>query len=309
MLDSQMMDDLKFRELAFAWLDRQSAGGIRALKGKEIEEFQGHVPEARYRLKHQQGIWKPAAMLATLSVTSGLPDSRHNPYVDRITDKGLIEYAFTDAPKKQTHNDGLRLACQYGLPIIYFRAVQASLFDVYFPVRVRAIDENRRVALLDLVGGFGGHGRIDLELGPELEGVKTEYREQLVRKRLHQRDFRSNVMFAYGTRCSVCSLGHAQLLDAAHILGDARGGSAEVSNGLALCKIHHSAYDANLLGVDQDHRIHIREDILHEAGGPVLEHGFQKRHREMLRVVPERQKFSPNREYLAARFEEFQSAG
>ncbi|MGJ9405773.1 HNH endonuclease [Nesterenkonia aurantiaca] len=303
-----LAQDRAFREMAFGWLAKNSSNGSRSLTRHEIDGFQEHKPEAPHRLMNQEGIWKPAPLVATLSVTSGVASSRHNPYVDRVTDSGLVEYAFTEAPKKQYQNDGLRLAHAHGLPIIYFRAVRKSVYDAYFPVHVMGIDEGRRVALLNLAETLGPHGRIDVDFAPQLGEIEVKYRGQVVRRRLHQRDFRSNVMFAYTSRCSVCSLGHAQLLDAAHILPDSRGGSPEISNGLALCKIHHAAYDANIMGVDSDRRVHIRADILREVDGPVLEHGFQKRHREMLRVVPEDQKFSPNREYLAARFEEFQSA-
>lgn len=299
--------DLAFRELAFAWLARKSANGSRSLSRQDVGTFQGHVPEAPHRLMNQEGIWKPASLVATLSVTSGVASSRHNPYVDRVTNDGLVEYAFTDAPKKQYQNDGLRLARVHGLPIIYFRAVRKSVYDAYFPIRVVGIDEDRRVALLDLAGSLGPYGRIDVDFAPELGEVEVKYRGQVVQRRLHQRDFRSNVMFAYTSKCSVCSLGHAQLLDAAHILGDARGGLPEISNGLALCKLHHAAYDANILGVDSDHRVHIRGDILDEVDGPMLRHGLQAQHREMLRIVPSRSTFSPNREHLAARFEEFKA--
>lgn len=304
-----LAQDLAFREIAFAWLARSTANGSRSLARRDVEKFQGDVPEAPHRLMNQEGIWKPASLIGTLSVTSGVASSRHNPYVDRVTKDGLVEYAFTEAPTKQHQNDGLRLAHAHGLPIIYFRAVRKSVYDAYFPVRVMGVDEDRRVALLDLAGTLGPSGRIDVDFAPQLGEIEVKYRGQVVKRRLHQRDFRSNVMFAYTSRCSVCSLGHTELLDAAHILADSRGGLPEISNGLALCKIHHAAYDANIMGVDSDHRIHIRKDVLQEVGGPVLEHGFQKRHREMLRVVPQEQKFSPNRDYLAARFEEFQSAG
>lgn len=300
--------DLAFREIAFAWLARNRAEGSRSLARRDVEKFQGHVPEAPHRLMNQEGIWKPASLVATLSVTSGVASSRHNPYVDRVTEDGLVEYAFTEAPTKQHQNDGLRLAHTHGLPIIYFRAVRRSVYDAYFPVRVMGVDEDRRVALLDLTGTLGPSGRIDFDLAPRLGEIEVKYRGQVVQRRLHQRDFRSNVMFVYTSRYSVRSLGHTQLLDAAHILADSRGGLPEISNGLALCKIHHAAYDANIMGVDSDHRVHIREDILQEVGGPVLKHGFQRRHREMLRVVPEDRRYSPNREYLATRFEEFRSA-
>jgi putative restriction endonuclease len=69
----------------------------------------------------------------------------------------------------------------------------------------------------------------------------------------------------------MCRLRHTPLLDAAHILPDRdERGNPEIPNGLSLCKIHHSAYDVGILGVDPDCRIHLRSDVLEEHDGPML---------------------------------------
>ena len=84
-------------------------------------------------------------------------------------------------------------------------------------------------------------------------------------------------------------------------------GRPEVPNGLSLCKIHHAAYDANILGVAPDYLVHVRRDILEEHDGPMLKHGLQDMdgHRIILpRVALKR----PNPEYLEARFTQFRAA-
>jgi len=40
-------------------------------------------------------------------------------------------------------------------------------------------------------------------------------------------------------------------------------------------KIHHAAYDTNIVGVDPDYRVHVRRDVLEEHDGPMLRHGLQ----------------------------------
>ena len=66
--------------------------------------------------------------------------------------------------------------------------------------------------------------------------------------RLHQQRFKIDVMRAYRERCAICSLRERVLLQAAHIVPDPEPqGIAAVVNGLALCAIHHLAYDRNLL--------------------------------------------------------------
>ena len=116
-------------------------------------------------------------------------------------------------------------------------------------------------------------------------------------------------MRAYRKRCAVCNLGHVNLLDAAHIVPDRDPrGIAAVTNGMSLCKIHHAAFDANILGIDPKLVVHVREDILREKDGPMLEHGIQATDGASLRVVPRRVEDRPAARFLEQRYEEFRSA-
>lgn len=134
---------------------------------------------------------------------------------------------------------------------------------------------------------------------------QRQYAERTVQQRLHQPEFRSRVIRAYATRCAVCSLRHGELLDAAHITGDrAEGGFPVVTNGLSLCKIHHSAYDARLLGISPDYTVHIDRELLAEVDGPMLKYGIQGMHGRTLEL-PVRAADWPDRDRLDARFEEF----
>lgn len=303
-------EDLAFRHLAFQWLHRMSAGGTRPLLREDIEQFKGHVPGADFHLILQQGIWKPAKLMATLSVTTGATDGRRgrNTYTDTFTSDGLVEYDFTSARTKQHENDGLRQAHELQLPMIYFRAIRAGLYDVYYPVYVRRIDEHRRKALLDLSGESAPSGAVDMGARNLPVNIEVRYGESLVKRRLHQRDFRSSVLFAYQTRCAICSLQKSQLLDAAHIRPDRDGGGAEVSNGLALCKIHHSAYDSNILGITPDYRVQVHQSILDEKDGPMLTHGLQGHHDKQLTALPTADKEHPDRDSLAERYEAFKAS-
>jgi putative restriction endonuclease len=117
--------------------------------------------------------------------------------------------------------------------------------------------------------------------------------------------FRAQVIHAYERSCTVCRLHHPDLLDAAHILPDsAHSGIPVVSNGLALCKIHHAAYDRNLMGITPDHEVRINADLLAEVDGPMLRHGLQEMHGSLI-TLPKRREERPSRDALAARFAEF----
>lgn len=132
------------------------------------------------------------------------------------------------------------------------------------------------------------------------------------RHRLHQSAFRELVVSAYDKRCAICRLNHPELLDArvdaAHIIadGDDRG-IPVVQNGLSLCKIHHAACDQNILGVDGDYTVHVREDILREKDGPMLKHGIQELNGNRM-VLPRRPVDRPDQDRLAERFGLFRGA-
>jgi putative restriction endonuclease len=127
--------------------------------------------------------------------------------------------------------------------------------------------------------------------------------------RLHQTAFRERVIHAYRCHCTMCKLKHRELLDAAHITPDREeSGEPVVSNGLSLCKIHHAAYDKNILGVSPDYVIHVREDILEEIDGPMLRYGLQGMHGQKLHEIPSRKELRPDRERLEKRYKIFMSA-
>ena len=112
-------------------------------------------------------------------------------------------------------------------------------------------------------------------------------------------------MDAYKTKCAVCALNHGSLLDAAHITPDSDANSStSVSNGLSLCKIHHAAFDKFYLGIDRDYKIHIKNILLKENDGPMLQHGLKDMH-NMKILLPEKIQSQPDRDRLAKKFQYF----
>jgi putative restriction endonuclease len=97
--------------------------------------------------------------------------------------------------------------------------------------------------------------------------------------------------------------------DAAHILPDGHPrGEPIVPNGLALCKLHHAAFDSHMLGVRPDLVIELRRDILDEADGPMLQFGLQGFHGKAVHA-PRVAELRPSVDFLAERFELFRKAG
>ena len=75
---------------------------------------------------------------------------------------------------------------------------------------------------------------------------------------------------------------------------------------MALCKIHHAAYDVNIIGINSDYVVKVREDVLREVDGPMLRHGIIEMDGAQL-WTPSKAGSKPSRERLATRFEKFQA--
>ncbi|MCY7317558.1 MAG: HNH endonuclease, partial [Ramlibacter sp.] len=131
---------------------------------------------------------------------------------------------------------------------------------------------------------------------------------RLVKQRLHQASFRDAVMAAYKGRCAISGMPESMLLDAAHIImdNDEALGQPVVQNGIPLSKIHHAAFDAHLIGVDPDFRVHVSERLLVQQDGPLLE-SMKRLHKGML-LLPARAQDRPDRDRLALRYELFRAA-
>jgi hypothetical protein len=134
------------------------------------------------------------------------------------------------------------------------------------------------------------------------------YRFVEVRQRYHQARFRRDVLQAYRHRCAVCALKQPELVEASHIVRDVDpAGIAAVVNGIALCAIHHLAFDRNLMGIDPGGVVHIGRRLLDEQDGPMLKNGLQGFHGSPI-VMPRVREHRPDPDRLAIRFAEFEAA-
>ena len=79
-------------------------------------------------------------------------------------------------------------------------------------------------------------------------------------------------------------------------------------NGLALCKLHHAAFDWNIIGIRPDMVIEVSQKVLLEVDGPMLVHGLQGFNNTTLRL-PTHKLDHPKSEFLEERYELFRAAG
>jgi len=267
------------------------------------------------------GIFRPTQMrgpAALCLVTSPPKSAGAAPYDDGRDETGdRFVYHYRAARTSSTRalrdaeadNRSLRAAAELAVPLIYFRGVAPGQYAVVAPVFVVRDDPLRRVVELEAAMFVGdasqlGAGALVAVDGPELRRYAT--REALVR--LHQHQFRAVVLRAYGGRCAICALREASLLQAAHILEDRNPrGTATVVNGIAMCAIHHLAYDRNVMGIDPGGKVHIAERLLTEIDGPMLRSGLQGFHGAQI-LRPRRVAEHPDPERLEVRYDAFRAA-
>lgn len=92
--------------------------------------------------------------------------------------------------------------------------------------------------------------------------VSTERKTVLsqIARKYRAQDFRRRVLGAYEHRCAACGI-QLEMVDAAHIIPVASEASTdETKNGIALCKLHHAAFDRNLISFDETYKIEISKN-------------------------------------------------
>jgi len=286
-------DGLELRERAFTYVEQiaQASGGV--ITRAQLEDFRPDGTQLKL-IAPMQGINNPKTLAATISVVS----SPRGPYADGSPSDGIWRYAYEGTTPGRT-NIKLRRAYELGLPILYLEKISDG---VYVPYTRVAVVRNRPD---DLYFDMALSEIKDLGDATDDSLFERAYRESVVKQRMHQPRFRAQVLFAYKEQCAICGLPEPLLLDAAHIRGDKDpDGQPIVPNGLALCSIHHRAYDRKLLGIDGDKRLHIRPDIAAIKDGPVLQSALQGLPGKWLEFAP-RGKNAPDPYRLEKTYKEF----
>lgn len=249
-----------------------------------------------------RGIRNPRDFASTLSVLSK-PGS---PYADEDVGATLFSYDYRGGAIDGGDNVKLRLSYQTQLPLILLRWMQVGPEIRYlpvFPVYTVADDPAQRRVVLALDETLRS---VDDPL--HLTDIERRYAQRITRSRLHQPLFRSRVLMAYASRCAICRLARPQLLEAAHIVADSRAHSTtDINNGLSMCRIHHTAYDRNLIGISPDYKVHIGDEIRSSNNeGPIMRYAMQDLNLTKL-TLPKNSKHKPSRDGLPERFDEFLS--
>lgn len=292
-----MLDQTRVREAAIAYVTACAARSGGVVTRAELEAFRFEGEQIKL-IDQSRGIRNPRQLEATISILT----QAQGPYDDGEIEGGRLHYAYRTGSTETGDNRKLRRAAELGAPLILLRGIDAGVFVPIAPVYVTRAEAH------------ASHVEVALDEGlrflpSAIEIDQRSYIERVMRERVHQPVFRAKVLRAYELQCAMCRLKHAELLDAAHILPDAHEhGLAVVPNGLSLCKIHHAAFDNNIVGIRPDLVVEIQPKVMLEVDGPMLKHGLQ----EMAGVrlsVPTSRSLRPDAERLRERYEDFLAAG
>lgn len=293
----------RIRAAAFAWLTDQVArhGDVlpRTLLAQGLQ-FDGQ----RVPLLGPQGIFKPQLLTdGPLSITT----APGGPYDDAMGPDGLLSYLYRGTDPAHRDNVGLRAAMTGRIPLIYFHGLVPGKYLATWPVFVVgddpskltfsvAVDDAQHLGLAEATPTFAADTTPD--------DLRRRYATAAVKVRLHQRSFRERVLEAYRRQCAFCRFRHEEMLDAAHIVPDTHpDGEPIVRNGLALCTLHHAAFDRSFIGLRPDYVLEVRQDLLKETDGPTLT-GIQSLHGKGI-FLPLELSQRPDPALLASRYETF----
>ena len=256
-----------------------------------------------------RGIFKPRQMRFLLSITTVFPrrgskiwyDDQREVHRQIFAGDETVDYAFMGQNPEAADNRWLREAYEHRIPVIYFLGIAPGRYQALLPVFISGWDAKTLKARV-------AFGMPDQEaLAPPENAPERRYALRHVKQRLHQATFREAIISAYNGRCALSGLSEPLLLDAAHIIADQdeQLGHPVIPNGIPLSKIHHAAFDAHLIGIDPDYRLHVSGRLLDQSDGPMLE-ALQCLNGGALHL-PSRDKDRPDRDRLALRFERFQA--
>jgi putative restriction endonuclease len=304
-------EELEFREAAFAWI-RAKQIHTPFFTREDLSKFEYKGGQHRL-IGPFTGIWKVTSLSdSSIAIsTAYVPDGSPRPYEDGEGADGLQRYKWRGTDPNHSDNRGLRRAMERHLPMLwlvgigYVPGTREQLFEPRFPVYLIGEEQAEHQFV---VGLEESQEIVSRNEPPAVQEIVKRYNERIVKARYHQPLFRARVIHAYQERCAICRLPFTELLEAAHIRPDSQGGSTLISNGMSLCKIHHGAYDADIIGISPDYKIQVRESVLATFDGPTLQHSIKEMNGQELRQIPDEKINRPDRELLKERFEKFLEA-
>ncbi|MFE2686198.1 HNH endonuclease [Streptomyces mirabilis] len=204
-----------------------------------------------------RGIWVDSARTKKIhpaGVAVGLKHTGQH-YPDEFSDIGaLYHYPVTGRPGHDLAEiNATKAAAELALPVFVIHEV-GDLRGV----RLAWVEgwEDESHLFLVRFGEAAPERIIDRDRSEEepfsLEGNRSRKRQGSVTVRPDQARFKIEVFRRYGPHCPLSGIAVPEMIEAAHLRGDADGGSSDARNGLPMNAALHRAFDAHLFAINPD---------------------------------------------------------
>ena len=234
-------DERGFNLCAYIWNCTHGGGSARAKDEYRIQ-FTGVVPEV-----HAGEITLLLGWHDGYGIFVGWDISKHNGQASKSPSAQVKEDALANA-----HGHAFSIHHRSNEEIVVaFRPeflVDYALNAASLHKTGKAAEELSLLNSLDTI--------TDEQIG-EIENKERRTILSQIARKYRAYDFRRRVLGAYEHHCAACGV-QLDLIDAAHIVPVADAFSTdETTNGVAFCKLHHAAFDRNLISFDEKYRIEV----------------------------------------------------
>ena len=188
-------------------------------------------------------------------------------YDDDVDETGILyHYPTTDRPASRDANEiqAIKNAKLFGIPVFVIRNLGGS--KKVELAWLNDFDDELRICVLTFHGVLPEENNFAVSNSPNSEpilfGARRTTKSSVERA---ERDplFKFNILKRFEGRCLITNIDVTEMLDAAHIIPVASGGTEDPNNGLLLSASVHRALDAGLWAINP---ISLRIET--KAGGP-----------------------------------------
>lgn len=165
----------------------------------------------------------------------------------------------------------------YGIPITdkegeaFLKVFNLSKHDRFTKIRDRIVNDILSVPdqienvspeiSLELKDIFNISNKEEPNLTEEADIIETKFN-----RKKRDEEFRVKIKEIYNCSCAICgkrrfSANNNPEVESAHIFPKKKNGSDDLRNGLALCKLHHWAFDNGLIAINENFRIIVDGNI------------------------------------------------
>lgn len=274
----------RFRTRVYIWRVTHGGGSARAANEYRIQITSGvtRFNTANVDRTVVLGWWEDIGVFAGFDVSKHLETLGSSPSL-QIHEETLRQAAVGRVATYRKSNEEIAVAF-----------VPSFLGDYVtdLPALHEIAESRRDLAVLDSVIAAPDQAESAIAVGAS-EKRKTILVQ--IARQLRDAGFKDRVLNAYARTCAMCGV-QLRLIDAAHILPAAKANNDATSNGLALCAMHHRAFDRALVTVRPDYRVAINPLYLTKLAHLKLSGGL-KQFRSMLRpqiLLPPDRKDRPN---------------